>query len=329
MELFLAYLRSRRFALGAFALFSLVYGAVYALFRLPAAAFLYPLGLTVLLGAVLLAVDYSRVRARHRTLTEIARLTAAMLGTLPEARTVEERDLHALIAALREETLETKRTLDASYRDTVDYYTVWAHQIKTPIAAMKLHLEAEDSSLARSLRSDLFRIEQYVEMVLAYLRLDSHETDYVFRTCSLDEILRASLRKFAPEFISRRLRLLYEPCEKSLVTDEKWLSFVIEQLLSNALKYTREGSIRVYMRDSETLCIEDTGIGIAPEDLPRVFEKGYTGFNGRTDKSASGLGLWLCRRVCGNLGIGIAVTSEIGKGTCVSLDLSQYKLKCE
>ena len=113
------------------------------------------------------------------------------------------------------------------------------------------------------------------------------------------------------------------------MTDEKWLSFVIEQLLSNALKYTREGEIRVYLREPKTLCIEDTGIGIAPSDLPRVFEKGYTGYNGRTDKRASGIGLYLCRRVCEGLGIDIRIISELDKGTTVLLDLEQYKLKNE
>ena len=100
-------------------------------------------------------------------------------------------------------------------------------------------------------------------------------------------------------------------------------------MLSNALKYTREGSVSIYMQNEDTLLIEDTGIGVSPEDLPRIFEKGYTGYNGRADKRASGLGLYLCRRICGNLGIGISASSEIGRGTVISLNLAQYKLKRE
>ena len=110
------------------------------------------------------------------------------------------------------------------------------------------------------------------------------------------------------------------------MTDEKWLSFVIEQILSNALKYTREGSVTIYVREPKTLCIEDTGIGIAKSDLPRVFEKGYTGYNGRTDKRASGLGLYLCRRICDSLGAKINISSEVRRGTLVSVDLEQYEL---
>ena len=192
---------------------------------------------------------------------------------------------------------------------------------------MRLALQNEDTPLSRKLTSDLFQIEQYVEMVLAFMRLGSDSSDYVFREHSIDSIVKQSVTKFASEFIDRKLRLEYEPIDKLVVTDEKWLSFVIEQLLSNALKYTRTGSVKIYMQEPMTLCIEDTGIGIAPDDLPRIFEKGYTGYNGRKDKKASGIGLYLCKRICGNLEIGISVTSELDKGTVVHIDLKQYDLK--
>ena len=143
-----------------------------------------------------------------------------------------------------------------------------------------------------------------------------------------DEIIRSSVKKFASEFIDRRIRLEYDSVDIQAVTDEKWFAFVVEQLLSNALKYTREGSIKIYS-EGKVLCIKDTGIGIAPEDLPRVFDKGYTGCNGRTDRRASGLGLYLCRRICQNLGIDISISSTVGEGTTVRLDLSQYKLRKE
>ena len=193
---------------------------------------------------------------------------------------------------------------------------------------MKLTLQNEDSPAFRKLTSDLFRIEQYVEMVLAFLRLDSVSTDYVFKELSADTLIKNSVKKFAPDFINKKLRLDYEETDIMLVTDEKWFSFVLEQIISNALKYTREGGIHIYTREKK-LFIEDTGIGIAPEDVPRVFENGYTGINGRTDKSASGIGLYLCKRVCDNLGIGISIESKVGEGTRVCLDLEQYKLRKE
>ena len=194
---------------------------------------------------------------------------------------------------------------------------------------MRLTLQSEDSDTARRLSSDLRRVEQYVEMVMVYLRLDSESTDFVIRTYDLDGIIRAAVRPFAGEFIGRRLQLHYEPLDYRAVTDEKWLGFVIGQGLSNALKYTSRGGITISMPEHGILSIRDTGMGIAPEDLPRIFEKGYTGLNGRTDRKATGLGLYLCRRVCENLGIGLRAESTPGTGTTVFLDLSQRQRRFE
>lgn len=251
-----------------------------------------------------------------------------MIDTLPKIESIDEADYQKLIRSLTEEISDIEYKSSMKYRDMIDYYTVWAHQIKTPIASMHITLQNEDTPLSRRLSSELFRIEQYVEMVLAFLRLDSTSTDYVFKEHDLDEIVRESIKRFSTEFIERKIKLQYSPSDKKIITDEKWLSFVIEQLLSNALKYTREGSIKIYS-DKQYLCIEDTGIGIAPEDLPRIFEKGYTGGNGRINSKASGLGLYLCKRICDNLGIGIIARSEIDNGTVILLDLEQYELRTE
>ena len=161
-----------------------------------------------------------------------------------------------------------------------------------------------------------------MEMVLTYLKMGSESTDYVFREVSLDKMIREAIRKFRGDFIIKKLRLVYEPVEKTVVSDEKWLSFVVEQILSNALKYTKKGSVRIYMESPETLCIADTGIGIAPEDIPRIFEKGFTGGNGRGDKRASGIGLYLCREICRRLGHRIAISSVVDEGTTVRIDLA-------
>ena len=194
---------------------------------------------------------------------------------------------------------------------------------------MRLTLQNEDTPLTRKLTNDLYRIEQYVEMVLTFLRLNSDSTDYVFKEYDLDNIVKSAVKKFSSEFIGRKLRLIYDPLNTSVITDEKWLSFVIEQVLSNALKYTPSGSITISLVGEKTLRIEDTGIGIAPSDLPRIFENGYTGFNGRTDKKASGIGLYLCRRVCNNLGHTITANSTVDVGTAIDIDLTQTKLEME
>ena len=161
---------------------------------------------------------------------------------------------------------------------------------------------------------------------MAFLRLEDAPGDYVFREVALDEVLRQALRRFSAEFIDRRLRLDYTPTGLTVLTDEKWLCFVLEQLLSNALKYTREGSITVELAGERVLAIRDTGIGIAPEDLPRIFEKGYTGCNGRADKRSTGIGLYLCRQIMEKLSHTIRIESEMGAGTKVYLGLDTVSL---
>ena len=328
MRLFFIYLKSRRRTLLACLSFALLLLVSFALYRLPLSAVLYPLALCVLLGAVFLWTDFRRVKRLHEGIQRLQDQTFAAPDELPAPATMIEADYRELTERLCRDMRLKSEADYIRYQDMTEYYTVWAHQIKTPIAAMKLTLQQEDSPLGRKLRSDLFRIEQYVEMVLAFLRLEPGSNDYVFREYRLDDILRPAIRKFAPEFIGRRLRLEYETIEMKVVTDEKWLGFVIEQVLSNALKYTREGGIRIYRKEN-TLCIADTGIGIAPEDLPRIFEKGYTGYNGRTEKSASGIGLYLCKRICGNLGFSISAESEPERGTVISIDLTQHSERHE
>lgn len=323
MDFFLAYLRQHRRVILLAATCCLIFLITFLLYHLPAAAVLYPSLLCFLLGLTYLFVDFQRARRQHETLSTIRSMTEIIAGELPPAEDIRDDDYLQIIRSLCEEQREFQTATNRRYIDMIDYYTIWAHQIKTPIASMRLTLQNEDSALSRKLSSDLLRIEQYVEMVLTFLRLDADSTDYVIRECDLDSIVHQAVKKFAGEFISRKLRLVYEPVHTHVITDEKWLSFVIEQVLSNALKYTPSGSISITLEAPKTLCIRDTGIGIAPEDLPRIFEKGYTGYNGRSHRKASGIGLYLCRRICTNLGHTISAQSEPGEGTLIRIGLSQ------
>lgn len=329
MKLFASYLRQRRGLLGLLAAFAVICAVVFALYGLPVQAVLYAGGLCLGLGLPALWLDFRKTARVHRQLSAISDMTDAMVQALPEAEDLISRDYQEILGRLCREQSQRIRDMDLRYQDMIDYYTTWAHQIKTPIASIRLHLQNEDSPLSRQISSDLMRIEQYVEMVLVFLRLDSPSTDYVIREQRLDDIVRPAVRKFAGEFIARRLKLEYEPLEVRVVTDEKWLGFVVEQVLSNALKYTPGGSIRIYLEAPKTLCIRDTGIGISAEDLPRIFEKGYTGYNGRSDRQASGIGLYLCRRICRNLGHTISAQSAPDQGTTIRIGLEQRALEVE
>lgn len=167
-----------------------------------------------------------------------------------------------------------------------------------------------------------------VEMVLSYQRLGSDTVDLVLRRVELDRVLRGCVRKFAGLFIMKKLPLELEETRLEVLTDEKWLAFVIEQLLSNALKYTREGRIHIFA-EGRSLIIEDTGTGIAPEDLPRLGERGFTGYNGRAEKGSTGLGLYLCRRICNKLGHSLRFESELAHGTRAIIGFSDYNLGVE
>ena len=305
-------------------LFVCVFAVVFYLYHLPLAAVMYPAFICFLTGCLFVVRSICAAYRKHGELTRLQSLPGnVMRDMFVEGGRTLEKDYQRLVCKMCREMQLREDEMADSYREMTDYFTTWVHQVKTPIASMRLQLDAEDSNLSRRLRSELLRIEQYVEMVLTYFKMGADSSDYVFRTVSLDKVLRESIRKFRGDFIMKRLGLVYVPSDEMIVSDEKWLSFVVEQILSNALKYTNEGAVTISLEEPKVLCISDTGTGIAPEDIPRIFEKGYTGGNGHENKRASGLGLYLCRQICDRLGIAVSIVSEVEKGTTVRLDLNQ------
>lgn len=329
MKLWKRYIRQKRRGILAGVLFAGIFALTFALYQLPLKAVWYPVTLCAFLGCLFLMLDFLRVRRKHRVLLTIKEFSDLLTENLPMPDEIEGEDYQAILKLLHREFQEMNTESQKLYAELVDYYAIWVHQIKTPIASMRLALQNEDTNVSRQLTNDLFRIEQYVEMVMTFLRLNSEQTDYVLREYDLDEIIRQAVRKFAGEFIGRNLKLIYDPLHKSVLTDEKWFSFVIEQVLSNALKYTPSGSISITLENENRLCIHDSGIGIAKEDLPRIFDRGYTGYNGRIDKKASGIGLYLCKRICNRLGHEIEAESIVDQGTSIYITLSREKLEVE
>ena len=323
MEL-LAYLRRQWKLLLLLAGIAAVFAAVFSLYDLPVEAVGYAALLCLVLGAVLFILGFRRFRARHRELRRLLDRAEEPVLPLPPADGLLEEDYQALLAAVAAHRTRILARERDKLEDMTDYYTLWAHQIKTPMAAAGLLLQ-EDPPPREALEAELLKIGQYVDMVLGYLRLDSDSTDYVFCDTDLDALIRQAVRKFARLFILKRITLDFQETGRTVLTDGKWLSFVVEQLLSNALKYTPAGgAVRIY-GDGETLVIADTGIAIREEDLPRIFEKGFTGYNGRTGQKSTGIGLYLCRRVTEKLGHDLTIVSRPGQGTIARLDLSRER----
>ncbi len=327
MRFFLTFLRDKIRVFIVFTFIVALFSVSFYLYHLPLKAVIYPALLSVFIVTIYLICCFPAYKRRIDLLRALQNLPVELDRILPEGDSIST-EYNELIRKLCDEQRRIVERSDASYSDMVAYYTVWAHQIKTPIASMRLHLQNEDSALSLRLRGDLGRIEGYVEMVLAFLRLDSDTNDFLIRRFDLDAVIRSTIRKFSGDFIQRKLRLDYEPIHVDVLSDEKWLSFIIGQLLSNALKYTPAGAVFIYV-EGDDLCIRDTGIGIAPEDLPRIFENGYTGFNGHADSRSSGIGLYLCRRISRKLGHSLTVESTVGVGTTMRLCLKREKIDFE
>ncbi|MBR1820307.1 MAG: sensor histidine kinase [Clostridia bacterium] len=304
-------------------LWGLTGGAVFWLYDLPGEPILYAIGLWALSALALGAADFLRWRGRRRALTAQLKAIDVSLDGLPAPDNGIEADYQTLLRAAFARNAALDEANDRARAELEEYYTLWTHQIKTPIAAMRLMLQSDDGALARSLEPELFRVERYVDMALNYARLGGDASDLAVRRCGLDAVVRQAVRKFAPLFIRKKLTLNLEPLDLQVLTDEKWLGFAVEQVLSNAVKYTPAGAVTIRAEAGPVLVIEDTGIGIAPQDLPRVFERSFTGLNGRADRQATGIGLYLAKRALERLGHGIRAESEVGAGTRVYIDLRE------
>lgn len=305
--LFGAWLASRKLVAAA-GLFCALSGVlIFWLYGLPGEAIAYLLCLCCIGTSFWAVLSFVRFWRKHKILRKMEEAIFVTAEDLPETTTLIEEDYQHLIQRLVRENRQRQAAADSMLEDLTSYYTLWVHQIKTPIAAMDLLLQAGPDR-ATEMEIELQKIAQYVDMVLQYLRLDSTDKDLVLQRCQLDAVVRQTVRKYAKLFILKKIQLVFQETKWEVLSDEKWLCFLLEQLLSNALKYTPEGGkISIFLEGETNLVIADTGIGIAPEDLPRVFEKGFTGNNGRMDKKATGIGLYLCRRVTNLLGHTISI----------------------
>ena len=290
----------------------LVFDRLLMLCNIDISLIIYPNVIVLFIVIIYAIYDYCKYKNKHELLTK---------GFYEDNDCLYDEDYQKIINELEAKIRQLETDKHKVMKEMSDYYSLWVHQIKTPISAMQLTLENEDSQLSRKLMLELQHIEQYVDMVLTYQKL-SDGSDYVFEENDLDVMIKDTIRYLRLEFIERKLSLKYEPISRTIITDKKWFKFVLKQLISNALKYTRKGSIEIYLEDN-CLCIKDDGIGIKESDLRRIFEKGYTGSNGHDNKNSSGIGLYLCTNIVSNLGLKLSATSIVGVGSIFKIDLRQ------
>lgn len=271
---------------------------------------------------VLLGVRFYFYDRRYRAVQVLQRECGLYPEEFPKTNNAMEKNYQELLKQLMKLAVSKIQEQQHLHNEQMEYYTLWVHQIKTPISAIRLLIQ-EQMDPQGLLKQEVFKIEQYVEMVLQYLRIQNLSSDLVLEPCLLDEVIKHSIKKYSTLFIYKKIKVTLDTSPCTIVSDQKWCIFLVEQILSNALKYTKEGEIKITIKElppkEVQLLITDTGIGIRPEDLQRIFERGYTGYNGRMDKKASGVGLYMVKKVTDTLGHKITITSEVNKGTTVGI----------
>ena len=318
MEILKSYLKKNIKVYILFVVFIAIFFIMFYLYNLPLEALIYTGSFCFLAALVASFSDFVNYRESYKKLKFLEKNILNDLEDLPKSLDIRIDYYHKIIEKLYEELESETQKNKQKNTDMVDYYSMWVHQIKTPIAAMNFLLDNEEVD-QKNLQQELFKIERYVEMVLTYIRLDSISSDYVITKINLDEVVKDSVKKYATIFINKKIKLNYVSYETMVISDKKWLSFAFEQILGNSVKYSSAGGEITIETCENKLVIEDKGIGIKEEDLPRIFEKGFTGFNGRYEKKSSGLGLYLCKKTLDKLGHHIEISSRVGEGTRIEI----------
>ena len=318
MEILKSYLKKNIKVYILFIVFIFIFFIMFYLYNLPLEALIYTGSFCFLAALIASFSDYANYKESYKKLNFLEQNILNDLEALPKSLDIRIDYYHKIIEKLYDELEKLTQENRQKNTDMVDYYSMWVHQIKTPIAAMNFLLDNEEVD-QKILQQELFKIERYVEMVLTYIRLDSISSDYVITKINLDEVVKDSVKKYATIFINKKIKLNYVSHETMVISDKKWLSFAFEQILGNSVKYSSAGGEITIETYENKLVIEDNGIGIKEEDLPRIFEKGFTGFNGRYEKKSSGLGLYLCKKTLDKLGHHIEISSKVGEGTRVEI----------
>lgn len=228
----------------------------------------------------------------------------------------KKENLQEQVNQLLIENRQLKNTIDIERKDLEEYFLLWVHQIKTPITVSDLILQKEKTPYTCQLKEQMFYIREYTNMAINYMKLKDRQADMDIAEVEIDKLLKSLLRKYSGLFIDKNISLDYQPIDTKIITDARWATILIEQILANALKYTNSGKITLsFDRDKNALKVKDTGIGIKSEDINKIFDRGYSGFNGRISEKSSGIGLYLVKKIAILLNIKIEVCSTVNVGS--------------
>jgi len=307
---------------------NIIFFVVFSMYQYNLESVLYATIISWTIISVYLVYDYSRFYTKTELLENIGNRLSVLSGEFPSPSNIYETLYQELVINLQDAYRHEISEKDLEYTNRLEYYTLWVHQIKTPIAAMRLLLQqSEVNEYNQNISDELFKIEQYVDMALQYVRANRISNDLSINQYELDTLIKEAVHKYSKMFIRKKIGLEYKPVNMIVTTDERWLVFVLEQIISNALKYTNDGTVKIYVEAEKVLVIEDSGIGIKEEDLPRIFESGFTGYNGRLNQKSTGIGLYLSKIILNKLSHEINIESTVSKGTKVMINLSTYPLE--
>lgn len=292
-----AFLLSRRLDLMYFISLLMLFLITFFLFELPMEAYYLTAGITVFVTLLYLFIRFVSFKEEV-------------------ALKVQNAELQEQLTQMRNEQIDYQHDIEA-------YFLMWVHQMKTPITATKLLLESEDAEVVSKVRHEILQIDNYTNLTLSYLKLMNNSTDMVIAPVKIDDLIKPLIKRYSIQFIHHKTRLHYEPIRQVVLTDAKWLTILLEQLMNNALKYARGKEIWIEYNSGDcTLSIRDNGIGISSADLPKIFDRGFSGFNGRLNDKSSGIGLFIADHISAKLNQPITVESEVGVGTVFTVHLT-------
>jgi signal transduction histidine kinase len=294
---------------------------------------LYVVFVSLFLFSIYLTVDF-RMKKRHFSSIKRNSLSEGLdwVNSIPSPMSAEERIYYELLIKLYKDANEKMAEHTAKSIENLEFMTMWVHEIKTPIAASKLIIENSmnnpSEKVLYSIEDEINKIEDFVQMTLFYSRADDFAKDYIIHSTNLNKIVNDCVIREYSSITNKKLSLDMYNLDLKIDTDEKWLGFIIKQILDNAIKYSPvSGEIRIYAEQAETesvLYIEDSGVGIKAEDIDRVFDKSFTGNNGRKFYNSTGIGLYLSQKLARKLGYNISVSSEYGNGTKVLIHFPKW-----